>query len=113
MIAVYKCAKCEANDDEHRLYRDYGMFFREKDVRCNACLEGTDWMVPLCADRESGDVWGYTSVPEDACTFFYGKPEKDPESPTWLTCGQVYKGRRKTHAGWSCAGEEFTWEDVK
>lgn len=81
----HRCAECGRGDV--RLYREGGMFFREGDARCNACLESTDWKVPLITDPVGYGVWGYSSVPERDCDRFFAAPEADPRRPTYQRNG--------------------------
>jgi hypothetical protein len=65
------CGSCRVTAVQ--LWRDYGGFFREHDVRCQQCAEreqkkprdgdSIGWLVPLVTDPE-GRIWGYTSAPE-------------------------------------------------
>lgn len=81
----HACAECGRSDV--RLYRSYGGFFDKDDVRCNACLTTTAWRVPLVTNPQTGQVWGYTSVPDVDAERFYVAPEADPSRPTWQRIG--------------------------
>lgn len=66
-----------------RIYRDYGMFRRPEEDRCNNCFSTVpSWMVPCILD-ENGNAWGYTSVPHEDCLKFYALPEQAPHKPSW------------------------------
>lgn len=78
----FKCGKCGARSV--RLYRDYGTFLRTSELRCNACLTSTEWMVP-CVSASDGTVWGYTSCPESDIARWYARPDADKgtAAPRW------------------------------
>lgn len=76
-----KCGKCKIKNV--RLYRPYGMFYREKDNTCNNCLpeDRLGW-VP-CVPAEDGSIWGYSSASEEDCLKWYKLPESNPRQPIW------------------------------
>lgn len=78
-----KCGKCNATGC--KIYRPYGVFYDPNYNRCNGCLTKKDlaWYIPLCPDKDGG-IWGFTSVPPEACLKFYALPERSSKKPTWL-----------------------------
>ena len=69
--AMSKCIVC--GKENVKLWRSYGGFFREDEVWCKA-HKPKEWVVPLIKDK-GGDVWGYTSVPDDAIEAWKKLPE--------------------------------------
>lgn len=96
MKAFAHCNECKKTNQQVRLYRPYGNFYRVEDNACNEHVpEGSrGWYVPLVFD-EDGGVWGYTSVPEEACKAFYSLPEADLTGYTW--CEQAKPGVTHWH----------------
>lgn len=90
------CGNCGAAGV--RIYRDYGMFRRPEEDRCNACLtnEERGGYVPCILD-EDGHAWGYCAVPDADCQKFYALPEKSDTKPHW----------RVTPSGWSDDGRDI------
>lgn len=79
------CMKCGAHGV--RLYRPYGEFFRPTRIRCAPCARAASpnrsdkdsvteigWFVPLIR-CETGEPWGYTSVPEADLAAWMELPE--------------------------------------
>lgn len=81
-----KCYTCGRSDV--RLYREYGMFLRDTDIKCNAHIRqnSQDWIVPLI-EAPDGTVWGYTSCPEEDIKTWRNKPDADPKGPKWSAAG--------------------------
>lgn len=79
------CHVCGRGDV--RLYRGYGGFLHEDEIRCNAHLTTTGWRVPLICDPRDGGAWGFTSVPEVDVERFFAAPEADPNGPTYRRVG--------------------------
>jgi len=90
----YECGKCGAKGC--RLWRRYQTFLNHQDLFCANCaekdqkeklkLEGISAIGWLCAavPTEEGDTfWGYTSIPDAGCEWWYDLPirpgEKRPE----------------------------------
>ncbi len=82
MKAYGKCNVCKKTNLEVRLYRPYGNFYREEDNFCNEHITDYDWYVPLWFD-ENGEVWGYTSVPQETIDAFFEIPEASFKALTW------------------------------
>lgn len=84
MKAFGKCFTCKKKNTEVRLYRPYGNFYRPKDNFCNEHLpeDSRDWYVPLWF-TDDGEVWGYTSVPEEAIEAFLNLPESTLTALSW------------------------------
>ena len=79
MSQKHKCAVCNRNDV--RLYRWFGMFKRDEDIRCKAHVDEPELienqnMVPLIEDAD-GNVWGYTSAPYDDICRFLALPDNE------------------------------------
>lgn len=86
------CGKCGATGV--KIYRDYGMFRRPENDRCNDCLEDPSWFVPCILDESDGSCWGYTSVPEEDCKKFYALPEKSATKPYWVEKGSHWSNSK-------------------
>lgn len=67
-----------------RLYRDYGMFLRVAELRCNVCIESTSFMVP-CVTSPGGMVWGHCDGPAGDVDRWLVRPDADlsPGAPRW------------------------------
>ena len=100
--AGYRCAECGAHGV--KLWREYQTFVEHQVLRCVDCAcrdqkkdattVGEDgrrllveydwgreqtsdqigWLVPAVPTAEGDTFWGYTSVPEDGCRWWYGLP---------------------------------------
>lgn len=66
-----------------RLYRSYGCFLRDEDIRCNAHVPaGGAFWVPL-VEAPDGSVWGYTSCPQSDIDRWIRLPDADASGPVW------------------------------
>lgn len=82
-IDAIACGSCRVTAVQ--LWRSYGCFFREEDVRCQACAEreqgkprngdSIGWYVPLVTSPD-GSIWGYTSAPESDIRRWRAMPAK-------------------------------------
>ncbi len=83
----YVCGKCSA--DGVKLYRDYNTFLNHQTLLCCACackeqkkeiIEGKasqiGWRIAAIPTEEGDTFWGYTSVPEPGCRWWYDLPQQ-------------------------------------
>ena len=80
------CGKC--GQFGVRIYRSYGTFRRPETDRCNSCIDGKgrEWMVP-CILSDSGNAWGYGSVPDADVANFMSLREASSIHPHWTAKG--------------------------
>jgi hypothetical protein len=97
VLADYRCGQCGLSGV--KLWREYSTFYDKKDLRCAVCAcakygedvskidsegrsdfkgdgmrsDSIHWLVP-CVPDTGGSVWGYTSVPPEACRWWKDLP---------------------------------------
>lgn len=86
----YCCGECGAKGV--KLWRDYNTFLEYQSLLCADCSEKEQnkqpkeygrkigdqigWRVPAVPTEEGDTYWGYTSVPENGCDWWYNLPTK-------------------------------------
>lgn len=94
--ASYTCHKCKTNGC--KLWREYNTFLDNQTLYCAICackdqklnvigitdegkIEGEygpsdqiGWLMPAIPTQENDTFWGYTSVPQEGCNWWYGLP---------------------------------------
>lgn len=97
----YHCGKCGARGV--KLWRDYQTFLDHQSLLCAACAcaeqgktevvpreggrfpgmvscrpgpdsDAIGWRVPAVPTEDGATFWGYSSVPDDGCRWWYGLP---------------------------------------
>lgn len=93
----YRCGECKATGV--KLWREYNTFLDSQHLYCRACavkdqgkgpkqLEEYDqmgcdqigWLVPAIPTREGDTFWGYSSVPQGLCHWWYSLPTAADET---------------------------------
>lgn len=93
----YRCGECHATGV--KLWREYNTFLNHQHLYCRACavkdqgktpedLEGYDsercdqigWLVPAVPTRDGSTFWGYSSVPQGLCNWWFSLPTASDET---------------------------------
>lgn len=67
-----------------RLYRGFGSALHKDDLRCNACLQTTAFMVP-CVSAPNGSIWAWDECPGEDIARWYARHDTTDArgAPRW------------------------------
>lgn len=83
------CAVCHKGNI--RLYRPYGSFFQKERVRCNEHIKNAHAYYIPCVISDTGEPWGYTSIPPKDIIFWSALPEASTQHPLWIASESLWR----------------------
>jgi len=72
---TFYCAKCACEDQE----KDISTMDKTGRIECDISgrTDQIGWLVPAVPTEDGETFWGYTSVPQDGCDWWYELPNGD------------------------------------